>query len=1013
MSVERLELAQSAGGFGTFELDVSSGQIRGTTMFFELSNLETAAQQASRDEWLTSIHPEDLQQVVDALGVALMAEGEYRIEYRTIDADGQVRWLAGRGQTLRDSQHGTWLTGTVTDVTDRKLLEDKLRAATDALNIAQGAAGVASFDFDFVRDTRTCSDNLRRLMGLAASTSLDDLNALWVHVHPDELSRMGTAPLATTPEDPFYHCEYRLLLEDGEHWIAEKARVTHGPTGEIERIMGALVDVTDLKRTETALDDAQERFERAIRGTQDGLWETEFNSDDCWFGSRFEQLLGYEAGYLQGSRRRFRALIHPDDLDAVAREGERSIEPGAVYDIEFRVRHAAGHYEWLRSRGKVERAPDGTPLRLAGSMQLITDRKVAEQASLEATRVAEAANRAKSSFLANLSHEIRTPMNGVIGMARILGETNLSSAQREYLDIIAGSAKALLSLINDVLDLSKIEADRLDLETLDFELPHLLYESIGATALQTATKGIELIVNIAPDVPLRLRGDPGRLRQIVTNLVGNAVKFTHEGHIVIDAGVVTLADGRPGIGIEVTDTGIGIPADRLDRLFKSFSQIDSSTTRHYGGSGLGLSIVKRLAELMGGEVGVRSQVGVGSTFWVKLHLDVPAEQPHRNLLGAGRRVLIVDDIAASRRSLVNKLTLFGFQSVSVNGVDDALLALDHDPGFDLIVTDELMPDKSGHDLIAALRSDARHARIPVILLSLFSTEPDTAARAHHADVVASKPIRGTVLASLLDQVLSGSTPRPALSPPAEESSAEFRSSRILLVEDNPVNQRVAQRLLQKLSAEVTIAHHGQDALERVMTGAFDAILMDCQMPVMDGYTATQRIREWEKSNGRGRRIPIIALTANVLSEDRERCTASGMDAHLAKPIEPTQVIDMLSRYLNPNDPLPAAIDREALSKLTGGDADFERELAATFIESGDQCLADIVAALRANDLDTLRKRAHSLKGASANIQALELSTAASTLEAASRDQSLDHLPGLVDDLARKLHRVNDELKQVG
>jgi PAS domain S-box-containing protein len=1011
-SAEFLEFAQSAGGFGVFELNLATGEIKGTSLFFELIGLECRDMCLSRDEWLASIHPEDLEGVVQALGTAVATGGGYETEYRTLTAGGEVRWLAGRGQVLLGGDgYDSRAIGTITDITGRKELEDKLHYATESLNIAQTAAGIATFDFDFRRNSRICSDNFRELLGIPPSTPLDDLNRALSRVHPDDFARVRSAPLETTSADPYYRCEYRVLLDGGgERWLGEKARVSRATSGDVERITGALIDISDLKRTKAALGSVEIRLERALRGTQDGLWEIDLLTNVSWYGLRFGELLGYSVEELGSSHEQFVVLIHPEDRERVAQALDDHLERRAVYDLEFRVRHKHGHYEWMRARGQAERAADGTPLRLAGAMQLVTDRKLAEQASLDAKLAAEAANRAKSSFLANLSHEIRTPMNGVIGMSQILAETPLDSAQREYLDIIRGSAKALLSLINGVLDLSKIEADRLELENVEFDLIHLLYETVSATALQTAAKGIELIVTIESEVPVMVRADPVRLRQVVLNLLGNAVKFTHEGHIAVRVGNRRAENDHASLSIEVTDTGIGIPADRIDRLFKSFSQVDSSTTRHYGGTGLGLSIVKRLAELMGGEVGVHSEVGQGSTFWVRIEVDVVKEQPARKPVGEGRKILIVDDIPAARDSLASKLKLYSFATVSVGGVDEALEPLAQE-SFDLVLVDELMPVRGGLDLLGVMRADARTAHLPLVMMSLFGAEHDTAEQVYHPNAVGLKPIRAALLVNMIDQVLTGKNqPTPnvkssALAPPT------FRGNKILLVEDNPINQRVAQRTLQNLAAEVTIANNGAEALERIAASDFDAVLMDCQMPVMDGFTATRRIRELERSRG-GRRLPIIALTANVMSEDRDNCLAAGMDAHLGKPIEPAQIIEALSRFLKAAAATPA-VDRHALRELTGGDADFERELAETFVSSGDQCLAEIMEALKVSDFDTVRKRAHSLKGASANIHARDLSQAASSLENAVRENSIPAIGGLVAELSEKLAAVNAELRRAG
>ncbi len=1014
-SADLLKYAQAAGGFGIFELEFATDQLTGTPLFFELLGMESRLLNISREGWLATIHPEDFETILRELNAAVASGGVFQAEYRSVLLDGGSRWLACRGEAHKDADgQPARLLGTVKDISQRKRLEETLRHTTESLNIAQTAAGVATMDLDLDRHSWICSDNFHELLGISPSTRLDDLDGRLTRVHPEDIERARRAPFDVDERTPFYRCEYRLILEDGtERWIAEKANVKHGAAGEVQRITGALIDITDLKRTEAALNSTEKRLARTMRGTRDGVWEFDIPASRLWFGPRFEELLGYGIGELGHSRKRFERMVHPEDRALSQQAIQDHLENDAVYDVEVRVLHKAGHYEWVRLRAHAERDAGGKPIWLAGSMQLITDRKLAEQAALDAKLVAEAASRAKTDFLANVSHEIRTPMNGVIGMSQILAETDLDHTQREYVDIIRGSAQALLSLINDVLDLSKIEAGRLELENVDYDLRDVIYDTASAMALQAAIKGIELVVNIDPDAPVLARGDPGRMRQITMNLIGNAVKFTHEGHVLVHVSSTRSAGGGTTLCIEVSDTGIGIPVDRLDRLFKTFSQVDSSTTRHYGGTGLGLSIVKSLVDLMGGEVGVASEQDHGSRFWVALPVATLRSQRGPSPLGAGKRILVVDDLCVCREGLATKLSLFSFEAVGVSSVDEAWQRLSSGEAFDLVIADELMPGKGGLDLLTTMRTDPRTERLPFVLLSLFGSDHAAVTdRTYQPDAIGLKPIRALKLAKLLDKVLSGDTPRSASAVAAARAAAPLRDHRILLVEDNPVNQRVAQRLLQKMAADVTIANNGAEALERLAEGEFDAVLMDCQMPVMDGFTATTRIREAECAAGLGKHLPIIALTANVMSEDRELCVAAGMDAHLGKPIVASQLADCLSRYLG-GSKARYEVDLDALRQLTGGDVDFERELIATFIESGDKCLAEIAAALKAKDFETIGKRAHALKGASANIHAHRLCAAASHLEIAARANSASEIDGLVRQVTESLSAVNAQLRKAG
>ena len=877
--LERLSVATSAAGITCWEFDWKSG----TILWDEdrIGGATVADIKVRNEKFRQAVHPEDMNAGRASVEEALKnGHGSAAFRYRLRTAGGGIRHIQCHQQIFLDEhQQPLRSLGVSWDVTKEVEAAAQLRQQAEQLQDAQRRLERASLSsqeghWEVDHQTHKCwlSSGYYALLGYAPdSTELSSYEKYLRIFHPEDLLRRESVLGKPGTSKPFED-DIRLRRVDGEwRWIRLRGMPEWNSNGKLIRTSGSVHDIHQQKLAEDALCEAQARFQRAISGTQDGLWEMDLtgSAHRMWLAPRLQQLLGHEPGELPDDRQVLRHRVHPEDLARFDASVDAHLTANEPFDIEVRMRRKSGEYRWYRMRGQAERDVTGTPLRISGSVQDITEAREAREALVRATEEAQTANRAKDQFLANMSHEIRTPMNGIIGMTGLLLETPLDRTQLDYAQTIRASADSLLGVINDVLDFSKIEAGRLDIESLELNLREQTQDIGAMMAFQANAKNLRLVIDVRPEVPDRVMGDPQRIRQCLVNLIGNAIKFTSAGEIVVEVCAVGQHDGKVITHFEVRDTGIGIAPETLPGLFQPFVQADSSTTRHFGGTGLGLSIVKRLVERMGGEVGADSARGKGSTFWFTLPLQ-PSEsaQPHPRSEGDKTR---------------------------------------------------------GHAI--------------------------------------------------------------------ETASARRYCGKVLVVEDNAVNQKVAQRFLERLGCEVVIAANGAAAVEACNAERFALVLMDLQMPVMDGFSATRRIRESEDFRNR---IPIVALTANAMAGQLERCLNADMDGLLTKPILIDRLHEILDRFglaaqaqpvtdevaaaLLTSTSASSAIDFLKLDELTAGDTGFMRELTDAFVSSGQQALEEMRTHIAAGTSEQLSKAAHKLKGASANIYAKALSDLCCVLE---------------------------------
>ena len=859
--------------------------------------------------------------------------------------------------------------------------------------------------------------------------------------------------------------EYRVCTPDGqEKWIRDRAFPIRDQAGQMIRVAGIAVEITERKRAEILLRQTADRLMLATRAGGVGIWANDLVHKVLLWDEQMLRLYGISREQFDGTCEAWQARVHPEDRQRANEESEAAIRGEKEFDSEFRVVWPDGSIHHIRASAFVKRDANGKAVRMVGTNWDITAQKQAADALLatncqlemETVRAnalaieAEKATAAKSEFLANMSHEIRTPMNGVIGMTGLLLDTNLTAEQRRYADTVRTSGESLLQVINDILDFSKMEANKLELETEEFDLRNLL-ENLGATlALSANVKGLELLCIADSTVPSLLRGDSGRLRQILTNLIGNAIKFTEEGEVDVR---VTLEEDRGSecvLRFSVRDTGIGIPENKIGILFDQFSQVDTSTTRKFGGTGLGLAISKQLVEMMGGVVGVASHEGKGSEFYFTVRLgrgiqfqeNQTESQTSANL--NGEPILIVDDNSTSREILANVTASWGMRPTVVEGGPWALRALgqalDQGDPFRVALIDMQMPGMDGEALGRAIRADERLADLKMVMLTSLGVRKGSQRLEQIGfSGCATKPVRREELLDLLSKALSrrtgpASDPAKNLAPELPQENPESVRSfvgvnaRILLAEDNSTNREVALGILRRLGLHADAVADGAEAVSSLASIPYDLVLMDMRMPVMDGVEATRQIRDPQSavlSHG----IPIIAMTANVMQRDRERCLAAGMNDFVTKPVSMMTLRLALEKWLPiPASPIPVTtgqlvptraagsvapiFDRAGVLERVAGDHEIAQIGFEMFLDDTPRQIQVLKDLVRGGDVPGSARQAHSIRGACANVGGERLRNVATEMEMAADAGDLvpvsDLMPMLDEEFLFLRDAINEE-----
>lgn len=950
------------------------------------------------------------------------------------------------------------------DISDRKKAEDALKESEGKYRSILESIEDGYFEVDLAGSFTFFNPAMCSILGYPR----DEMPGLNYRKYMDDIDAkrvFQTFNKIYITEIPSKGYEWDIIRKDGVRKHLEvSVSLIANPDGSPNGFRGIARDVSKRKVIELELKKHRDHLEEMVRerttelmrttnflaniinSSIDGIITTDIEGTITHTSPRITDILGYEQHEVMGKK--FHTLF-AGGYEESEKILDEVMKRGGIGGYELRSTKKNGESVMLNLSISLLRDEKGDIIGTTSIYRDVTEEKRMEEAMKQAMQRAESASKAKSQFLANMSHEIRTPLNGILGMTDMCLETELDREQRHLVDIINREANSLLGIVNEILDFAKIEAGKIDLENIPFDLNNLLEDMAESSSYRTAQKGLTFISCLAPDVPTRLVGDPSRLRQVLRNLIDNAIKFTHEGEINVKADLTEDLGDRIKVRFRVNDTGIGIPKDKQAIIFKSFTQVDGSTTRKYGGTGLGITISKQLAELMGGTLGVESEEGKGSTFWFTIVFSRQSETdaPIRKEVSLSHvKVLVVDNNQISRRTIIEYARSWGSSPVEAASAKDALSILIGSTAdgkhFNLVLSDLNMPEMNGFDLARSIRGREPIRSIPIIILTASGNPGDgKICREIGIEGYLTKPFTEKDLRNAAEIVVGTSiygegTGKGDLVTKHSLSEMDRRNIRILLAEDYPTNQEIAKKYLEHAGYQVDLAEDGKQALESFQRRRYDLILMDIQMPIMDGFQATAAIRKVETDiaalgneniNQMTHRVPIIAMTAHAMKEHQGLCLEAGMDDFLSKPISKKGLLSMLDKWIQsgaessrstksdhhlpsntvekiypPEAHTGKPMDLERALEEFEGDKEVLSEVIEGFTRKVGEQIGTIRRALSCGDAETIRKEAHSIKGGAANLTAEKLSKTAFELESKGKNKEIADSGEIVDVLEREL-----------